>query len=432
METLITLGLLAVLILVFAVPYWIITGKQRRQSASRHEANAGTRQNEPVTLHPKIDLLNCIGCGSCVEVCPEDVLGLVDGHAAIIHGSRCVGHALCEAVCPVGAITMGFGKPREGMEIPYYDERYETNVPGLFIVGELGGVGLIRNAIRQAVTATDAIAERPRSGSPDIYDLLIVGGGPAGIAAALNATSHGLKYLLLEQETIGGSILHYPRRKLVLTQPVDLPRYGTLKGPEISKEELLEMFSAIVSGNKLSILEGQKVRSAERVTGGFEVKTVTESYRAGSVVLATGRRGTPKKLGVPGEQLPKVMYKLFEAEQFQGQHILVVGGGDSAVEAAVGLSTQKGNTVTLSYRREAFVRLKEKNQNRIDNAVAARKISLLLKSAVQEILPDAVRISVEGEETRELKNDAVFIFAGGEMPAEFLRNCGIRPRAEGD
>jgi thioredoxin reductase (NADPH) len=428
MENLITVGLLVVLILVFAVPYWIIVARQKKRVETKHSAISGSQAAEPVTLHPKIDLLNCIGCGSCVEVCPEQVLGLVDGHAAIIHGSRCVGHALCEAVCPVSAITMGFGTPREGMEIPYYNDHFESNVPGLFIVGELGGVGLIRNAIRQAVTASETIAGRPRVKGNDEYDLIIVGGGPAGLAAALNATTHGLRYLLLEQESVGGSILHYPRKKLVLTQPVEMPRFGMLKGPEITKEELLEMFNSIISKNNLFLLEGQKVQSVERAEGFFQIRTTADSFRGAHVILAMGRRGTPKKLGVPGEALPKVMYKLLDAEQFHEQDVLVVGGGDSAVEAAIGLASQKGNRVTLSYRREGFTRLKDKNQKRIDDAVAAKKVDAIFKSNVSEITQTGVMLNIEEGNPKELKNDAVFIFAGGETPNEFLRKCGIKSR----
>ncbi len=418
----ITTAIFFVLVLLIALPYWL-------RSHKRHRATAGPSvhvQNEPVTLHPKIDILTCIGCGSCVRICPEHVLSLVDGHAAITNGSHCVGHALCESTCPVGAITMAFGTPREGMEIPYYNEDFETNVPGLFIAGELGGIGLIRNAIRQGTTAIDIIADRPRpNGCPDV---LIVGAGPAGMAAALEAQSRQLSYLVLEQDALGGSILHYPRKKLVLTQPVDLPLHGKIKGPEISKEDLLALFHDVKDRFALEVKESQKVQSIQKTDDRFLVTTQDSSFEAHNVILAMGRRGTPNKLGVPGEELPKVYYKLIEAEQYQRKHALIVGGGDSAVEAVVALASQEGNTITLSYRRREFVRLKEKNQKRIVQLQETGAVNVLFGSAVTSIRPDGVELTDAAQRPLSFPNDVVFIFAGGVLPAAFLKQCGIRMR----
>jgi thioredoxin reductase (NADPH) len=343
-----------------------------------------------------------------------------------------VGHALCEGVCPVGAITMGFGSPKEGMEIPYYDENFESNIPGLFIAGELGGIGLIRNAIHQGTKAVEVIAGRQKSGKKNEYDILIVGAGPAGLAAALGAITMGLRYLVVDQDSLGGSILHYPRQKLILTQPVELPLYGKIKGPEISKEDLLSLFNGIVTKNNLNIKTGEKVGSILRAQTTFQVRTNNVMYTSDNVILAMGRRGSPKKLSIPGENLSKVMYKLIEAEHYKDKHILVVGGGDSAIEAVAALATQPGNTISLSYRKETFVRLKDKNQKRIDQLMKEKKVNVYFESQAVEIQIDSVQLKVKEQPPAVIKNDAVFIFAGGEMPTEFLKKSGIRLREAGD
>lgn len=427
MEHLYTYMIFFILLGVLAVPYWVRTAKRRRESEEKFKKYSQGGILTPVTLHPHIDLANCIGCGSCVSICPENVLGIVDGRASIIHGLKCVGHAVCAEVCPVGAITLGFGTPKQGMEIPYYDDNYQTNIEGLYIVGELGGVGLIKNAVKQSIKAVDHLATRKRV-SANEYDAVVVGAGPAGLAAALDLHAHKMRYVVLEQDSIGGTIYHYPRQKLVLTSPVDLPLHGTLKVSEISKEELLEMWQGIVSGFKLNIMTNLKVESFEKRGSGFVVKAGGKDWTSTNVLLAIGRRGSPKKLGVKGEELPKVAYKLIETKSYQRTHILVVGGGDSAIEAAVGLASQPGNTVTISYRREGFVRLKEKNEQRVNELIASKKITALFNSNVGEIKSKSTILVRQDGSKSEIPNDFVFIFAGGELPTELLKKAGVRLR----
>jgi thioredoxin reductase (NADPH) len=426
MESVYTYLIFFVLLGVLAVPYWIRAARHRREAEERFKKYAAGGALIPVTLHPQIDVSSCIGCASCVKVCPENVLGIVYGRAAIISGMKCVGHSICAEVCPVGAITLRFGSPTHGMEIPYYDENYQTDVDGLYVVGELGGIGLIKNAVSQSIKAIDHIARKKPSALP--YDVVVVGAGPAGLTAALASHSKKLRYVVLEQDSIGGTIFHYPRQKLVLTSPVVLPLHGTVKVSEISKEELLEMWQSIVAGFKLRIETGQKVDSLEKIPGGFSVKANGKDYHAAHVMLAVGRRGSPRKLGVTGEELPKVAYQLIDAKTYHHKHLLVVGGGDSAVEAAIGLSAQSSNTVTVSYRRESFVRLKEKNEQRIEELMRSKKINVVFNSQVSEIKTQSVGLVGGDGKKVEIQNDFVFIFAGGEPPTELLKKIGVRMR----
>jgi putative YpdA family bacillithiol system oxidoreductase len=430
MESLYTFIVFLILLGVFAVPYWIRVVRHRREAEEKLDRSIQAGILTPVTLHPHIDLQTCIGCASCVQVCPESVLGIINGRAAVVSGLKCVGHSLCADVCPVGAITMGFGTPKQGQEIPWYDDDYQTNIPGLYIVGELGGVGLIKNAVTQATKAINHIVEKKVLDKKLNYDVVIVGAGPAGLTAALASQEHGLRYIVLEQGSIGGTIFHYPRQKLVLTAPVELPLYGKLNVSEISKEELLKMWMNVIESRKIRIQINTKVDGIAQNQEGFQVSYGNSQYTAKNVVLALGRRGSPRKLDVPGEDLPKVAYQLIEAEMYSQKNVLIVGGGDSAIEAAIALARQKGNSVTLSYRRSEFVRLKEKNEKNVTNLIQIKKIRVIFNSQVLEIHRDSVLIKEESKQLHTISNDYIFIFAGGEMPIELLKRAGVRLRTE--
>ncbi len=405
--------------------YLIRYRQKEREARNRLNKSLKSGMGEPVSLHPVIDPYRCISIGGCVKACPEgEILGIINGRAQLLSPSKCIGHGACLTACPVDAITLVFGTERRGVEIPHVKETFETNVPGLYIAGELGGMGLIRNAVTQGREAVENIARSIQRHDPSVYDLVIVGAGPAGLAATLQAQKEKLRYLTLEQEDIGGAILSYPRQKLVMTQPMEIPLYGKYKHREIRKEELLSLWHEIIRKTGVGIQTREKLVNVERPNGYFQVTTSKGEYMAQRVLLAIGRRGTPRKLGVPGETSSKVAYKLIEPEQYRGNTVLVVGGGDSAVEAALALAEQSGTRVFLSYRKNVFSRIKEKNQQRISRAIQAGQVKVLFESHVKEIRRENVLIEQKSQ-SFILPNDYVFIFIGGEMPTKFLRKLGI-------
>jgi thioredoxin reductase (NADPH) len=428
--TLITFVVAALVIGGTVIPYAAWWKNQERKAREKFEASKISGLAAATTMHPHIDALQCIGCGSCTRVCPEgDVLAVIDGTAALIHGSKCVGHGLCADACPVGAITLMMAPPGKNANLPILSPDNETTVPHIFIAGELGGMGLIKNAIRQGKSVIDHIAATRKGPTKAAFDVAIVGAGPAGLAAALSAKQHNLRYILLEQGEVGGTILQYPRKKLVLTSPVELPLWGRLKFNEISKESFLELWQDVIEKTQLHVRTGEKVMEVLPTPSGIHVRTVWNSYDAANVVLALGRRGTPRKLDVPGEHLSKVMYRLIDAESYKDSDALVVGGGDSAIEAAIGLALQGTNRVTISYRKDSFARIKERNRVHLDDYVRRKTIRLALNTNVKEIRPDMVILDTP-DGPRSLKNNYVFIFAGGEMPFEFLKQIGIQFQAQ--
>jgi putative YpdA family bacillithiol system oxidoreductase len=404
---------------------------RKREVRAREALEKGRLRSEgPRAQHPHIDATYCIGCAACTLVCPEgDVLAMVGGKAAIVNGYKCIGHSLCAEACPVGAITMVMASPSMGADMPRLSPDYETNVRNLFIAGELGGLALIKNAINQGRACIDTIANRlaPTAGrsAPDVLDVLIVGAGPAGISASLRAIEKKLHYLCLDEGELGGTVAKYPRQKLVLTSPVEFPMYGKFKKTQLSKEELLAFWKKVLQRVDFNFRSGEKVENVQLSADGvFTVTTPKNQYRARAVILALGRAGSPRKLGVKGEDLPKVMYRLIEADHYVNKKVLVVGGGDSAVEAALGLAHQVGNQVTLSYRKEAFSRIKERNAQRIAECIRKGKVNVLFNSNPVEFKPHSVTLNVAGK-LLEIPNDFVWIFAGGEPPTAFLEKIGV-------
>lgn len=418
------------LLIYAAIAAFVLLLYMRRQ-ARRHQRDLTDLKEsieagmaEPPSLHPVVDPSRCIGSSSCAKVCPEGALGIVNGKAVLKNAAHCIGHGACLAACPFEAIKLVFGTEKRGIDIPNISPDFETNVPGIFIAGELGGMGLIRKAAEQGRQAIASI--RKRKAEQGEFDVVIVGCGPAGLSAGLSALHHKMNYKLIEQEdSLGGAVYHYPRNKIAMTAPVVLDIIGQVKFGEIQKEKLLEFWLDVVKKTGLQIGFRERMESIEAVNNGFLVTTNKGSYTTRSVLLAMGRRGTPRKLDVPGEESAKVVYRLIDAAQYQGKHMLVVGGGDSALEAAIALASQPDTPVILSYRSEAFSRVKQKNREQLQALQSQNKIKVLLSSTVASIHPQHVMIQHDGSEHR-YDNDAVIVCAGGLLPTPLLQKIGIR------
>jgi thioredoxin reductase (NADPH) len=421
--------------LIYLAPMALILLIYTRRSKAQHMQSVRTRDaaiasglTEPASLHPVIDPNKCIGCRACISACPEmpghQVLGLIHGKAELISPTDCIGHGACLSNCPADAIRLVFGTERRGIEIPHVAADFETNVPGIYIAGELGGMGLIRNAIEQGVQAMNSIRKSIGTTDGEDRDVLIVGAGPAGFAASLAAMEAGLRYTTVEQESLGGTVAHYPRGKLVMTAPAILPLVGKFRFRETTKEALLQFWQGVEKDTGVEINYNERVESITRERDRFVVTTDKNTYRAATVLLAIGRRGSPRKLEVPGEELSKVAYRMIDPEQFRDQRVLIVGGGDSALEAAHSIVEVPGTDVTISYRSDAFSRAKQKNRDKIQAAEAGGKLRVLLRSTVSRITDEHVELTQDDKNLR-FDNDSVIINAGGILPSAFLRGIGI-------
>lgn len=404
--------------------------ERRREVTARGELAALAEMGDVVAAgrYPKIDPMRCIGSGGCVAACPEkNVLAVVDGRGVLANPLACVGHGLCADACPMDAITLVYGSETQAVELPRVDNRYETNQRGVYIVGELGGMGLIRNAVTQGRAAADAIAGGKRRGCAGMHDAIVVGAGPAGITATLGLKEHGLDVLMVDRETLGGTILHYPRAKVVMTGTLDLPLYGTVRRSTMSKEQLVELWRDIDEKVGLPFRGDTLVETLEPDGAGWRLGTSSGVLRAANVVLALGRRGSPRKLGVPGEELAKVVYGLLEPDEFARQHVLVVGGGNSAVESAIALADSGGcASVALSYRRGELARCRGDNRKRIGELVDAGRVTLLLKTVVTSVEPERVSLRYDDGREEERANDGVIVQIGGTPPSELLTKFGIQ------
>ena len=401
--------------------YRLRAGERRAADALQRSIKSGL--TDPPSLHPVIDPGVCVGSGGCTRACPEGTLGIVKGKAHLVNPTVCIGHGACAAACPLGAITLVFGTERRGVDIPYVTQSFETNVAGIYIAGELGGMGMIRTAAEQGRQAIASIA-RNRA-QPGQLDTVIVGAGPAGLSATLAAMEHKLRFVTIEQEeSLGGCVYHYPRNKIVSTHPIILPLVGKVALGQVSKEKLLAFWQGIIDRVKVPISFGERLETITPVDRGFVVKTGREEYHCRSTLLAIGRRGSPRKLGVPGEERPKVVYRLIDPEQYQDKRVLVVGGGNAAIEAAVAVAAEPGSRVTLSYRSDSFNRVSEKNRERLRAAEISGQLTLALRTTVTQIAERQVLLD-RGGESVSIDNDAVIVCAGGVLPTPMLKELGI-------
>ncbi len=418
-----------VAILFFALVYFYVRKEMKNSKRVAEKIKIAKEEGlyEPFSLHPVVDVNSCIQTGACISACPEhDILGILNGKATTINASHCVGHGACFHACPTQAITLYIGTEKRGVDIPHVDQTFESNVPGIYIAGEMGGMGLIRNAVEQGKQAVENLGRRIDRNVQADFDLVIVGAGPAGISASLAARKLNLKAVTLEQDSLGGTVFTFPRKKIVMTSPMDLPLYGKVKLYETSKTQLLDLWNEVLGKNEISIQENTKVEQITSQGNAFLIQTSdNKQFTTQKVLLSIGRRGTPRKLNVPGEVSTKVAYRLLEPELITNKKIVVVGGGDSAIESALLLADQ--NQVTLSYRGDAFGRLKVGNSKNIKDAIDNQRIDVRFNTNLKSIEEDKVWItdSISGE-TKALENDFVYIFAGGELPTQFLEKVGIK------
>ena len=419
---------IVIIITVAVVVYYLKNQKKKSDIvAGKIEKAKLAGSHEPVSLHPVIDINHCIQTGACIAACPEkDILGIKDGKATTIHASQCIGHGACFHACPTEAITLCIGTEKRGVELPHINHNFETNISGIFIAGELGGMGLIKNAVEQGKQAVGNIASSFKKNTATDYDLIIVGSGPAGISASLAAKKNNLNTLILEQDSLGGTVSTFPRQKIVMTSAMDLPLYGKVKLSETSKKELLDLWVDALDKNDISVVENSKVDAIETEDNHFTVITITgKKYTTSRVLLAIGRRGTPRKLNIPGENTEKVAYRLLEPEDISGKNIIVVGGGDAGIESALLLADN--NKVSLFYRGEGFQGVKPKNRERITEAIQQNRIIGRSNVRPLEIKEKEVIIQLPddgGEES--VDNDLIYIFIGGELPTQFLKKIGLQ------
>jgi thioredoxin reductase/NAD-dependent dihydropyrimidine dehydrogenase PreA subunit len=424
-ENIIIYGLVIILCISVVVFYLRKKSRESKIVEGKIAKAKADGLHEPISLHPYIDVNSCIQTGACISACPEhDILGIRNGKATIINASMCVGHGACFLACPTEAISLRIGTEKRGVDLPHINMNFETNVPGIFIAGELGGMGLIKNAVEQGRQAAENILKTLRKDHSAAFDLIIIGAGPAGISGALTAKKHGLKFLVLEQDTLGGTVYTFPRKKIIMTSPMDLPLYGKIKLFETTKPELLDLWQTVLSKNSITVNENSKVDSVILENGIFTVISGDKRFTSASILMAIGRRGTPRKLNIPGEMNEKVAYRLLEPDFIINKHVIVVGGGDSAVESALLLSDN--NNVTLSYRNEVFNRIKAQNSTALNKAIASGNLIVRLKSNLLSIEDDFVVLDTGEGEPIKLKNDLVYIFAGGELPSQFLEKAGIK------
>lgn len=405
---------------------------RRRRPAS---ASRAVPVAPAVVRLPLIDAARCLGCHACVDVCPFDVLSVEKHVAVVVRPDECCGVAACEQACPNGSLRLApEGEPLA--DRPRVDGHLESlDRPGVFLAGDLTGVPLIRNAIAQGTRVVERVAAQPRGGTDATrVDLVVVGAGPAGLAAALRAKELGLTCVVLEQSTVAATIRAFPRGKIVHDPPIELPLEGGLWLRESTKEELVGQWTRIVRAHRLEVREQHRVTGVAGEAGNLVVTAETpegaRSVRAGRVLLAIGRRGTPRALdaAIAPAAATRVVYALSDARALAGKHVLVVGLGDSAMEAVVALARQPGTAVTVSYRGAGFTRGKARNIDEVRRLAAAGRVRLVFESTVERVDDGWAVLGATGpgKPAGKVRADAVLALLGGEPSRALLDAAGVR------
>ena len=312
---------------------------------------------------------------------------------------------------------------------PLIKKHNESNVPGLYVIGDLAGAPVIKLAMEQGVNVAEHIASLPdaRANDPNVYDLIVIGAGAAGLNAALTAQDKGLSCLVLEKNKIANTIEDFPEGKWVYAEPDEAPSKGKLWLDGATKEDLIKRWHQIIENNKLDVRVLEPLERLEKTDGVFELKTLKSTYKAKRLILATGQRGNPRELNAAGEDREQVYHQLYSPKKYHDENVLVVGGGNSAVEAAITLSER--NKVYLSYRGSEFRRIFKDNERLLNEKVAQGKIELILNSNVTEfgVKEATLKIDKGGlDETRKVPYDHAFVLIGAELPKRFLKSLGIK------
>jgi thioredoxin reductase (NADPH) len=372
--------------------------------------------------YPAVNRGACIGCGSCVQSCPQKtVLAVIRGKSTLVNplACRCCGE--CERSCLTGGLKIVEHGKKIKIRVPRTDENHQSNIEGIYIVGSLTGAGLIKEAINQGRAAVNHIVKGALP--PALPTVLVIGAGPAGLSAMLSCRKFGLPVLCFEKDLTANTIRNFPKKKILMAEPVEMPIAGPLWVGDSSREELLEAWERMLAKAGACITTGSLLEKIEKTGGRFQVTISGKPYSCDKVILAMGNRGVPRKIGVAGEDGPNVFYNLLEADEFSGSTVTVIGAGDSAIETALALQ-RNGCQVTMLVRGDGFPKAKAKNQERIDQARAAGLVGIHFNSQPLEIGADVVSFSTDGR-THHEKSDAVFIMVGGELPFDLLESFGI-------
>ena len=306
---------------------------------------------------------------------------------------------------------------------PVVNDQHESNISGIYIAGELAGAPVVKLAMEQGYTVARHIAAQAdaRGNDPAVYDVVIVGAGGAGLTAALELRQLGLRVIVLEKSKLANTIDTLPEGKWIYTEPKDRPAMGRLWLEEASKETLVDRWRGDIATSGLDVRLGEGVTAiSRRGKLNFEITTEKGVYRARRVILAIGKSGEERKLGVPGEESDKVHYRLYHPKTYSGKTVLVVGGGNSAIEAAIALAEQ--SNVTLSYRGPSFYRVSKANEHKLNEAVARGQVEVVLNSRVTRFGAGTYTLDSGGERPF----DHAFVLVGSKPPTEFLHSFGLR------
>ncbi len=319
---------------------------------------------------------------------------------------------------------------------PETNENGETSVKGIFIIGDLTGIPLLKLAaesgkkiVEYCSNNAEFLKSKQNKTDESVYDIIIVGAGPAGIAAGIESSKKDFSFKILESAKRFNTIMNFPKGKPIIAAPDDYQQHSDLKINNGIKESLLDELNEQIKNIELPIKEGVMVERIEKEKNHFNILTSERNYKALRVILAIGKSGNSRMLNVAGEDLPKVYNRLFDPNDAKNENVLVVGGGDSAIETAIAVS-HCANSVTLSYRKPSFARPKQQNEQILKELVKQGKVKLLLETNVKEIKENSVILSDKNKKEIEVENSMIYTMIGKELPTDFFKRSNIKMEGE--